>query len=187
MIEEVVLVDENDSPIGTVPKSQVHSENTPLHRAFSSFVFNSKGEVLLQQRSSKKKTWPLVWSNSCCGHPLPNEDREDGVVRRLKDELGLSVKRSDIVFMSHYRYCFTRFGIMENEICPIYVLFCDDTPSINPEEVESIKWMEWAKYVEETKTNPENWSEWCVEEVALLDSLNTFNSWYKELSTRVSN
>jgi isopentenyl-diphosphate delta-isomerase len=68
-IEEVVLVDEENNILGTMPKSLVHGEKTPLHRAFSAFIFNYDKKLLLQQRSHVKKTWPLAWSNSCCGHP----------------------------------------------------------------------------------------------------------------------
>lgn len=181
MIEEVVLVDENDVEIGRVPKAEVHGENTPLHRAFSSFIFNNKGEILLQQRSHVKKTWPLVWSNSCCGHPLPDEEREDAVVRRIDDELGIKITRPDVIFMSPYRYCFTRLGVTENEICPIYVVHCNDEPKINPDEVEATKWMSWEEYVKDTQNNPQDWSEWCVEEVALLNESEQFRNWYSRI------
>jgi isopentenyl-diphosphate delta-isomerase len=67
--ELVVLVDENNTVLGTMPKSEVHGAETPLHRAFSIFLFNAEKKLLLQQRSHVKKTWPLAWSNSCCGHP----------------------------------------------------------------------------------------------------------------------
>jgi len=89
-IELVVLVDDADTEIGTMPKSEVHTLDTPLHRAFSLFLFRkSDGKLLLQQRSHAKKTWPLVWSNTCCGHPGPGEERIDAVARRLGRELGM--------------------------------------------------------------------------------------------------
>ena len=181
-VEEVVLVDENDNEIGRVPKAEVHGIKTPLHRAFSSFIFNSNGQILLQQRSHKKKTWPLVWSNSCCGHPLPEETREHAVVRRIKDELGMDVSELNVKFMSPYRYCFSRFGVMENEICPIYVVHSDAEPHLNDDEVEQVKWMPWEEYVADTQNNPGEWSEWCVEEVAILDSSNMFGSWLESIS-----
>jgi isopentenyl-diphosphate Delta-isomerase len=168
--ELVVLVDEQNNVLGTTPKANVHSAQTPLHRAFSSFIFNRKGELLLQQRSHTKKTWPLVWSNSCCGHPAPGERNVDAAKRRLKDELGL--ESSDIREVAPYRYCFTRYGVMENEICPILVGTVDQEPVLNPNEVEAIRWMPWKDFVEEIHAHPENWSEWCVEEVAILESLD---------------
>jgi len=171
--EFVVLVDENNNQIGTMPKSEVHGLETPLHRAFSAFVFNSKGQILLQQRSHLKKTWPLVWSNSCCGHPLPDESNLDAAKRRLIDELGLNV--SQIEEVSPYRYCFTRFGVMENEICPILVGFTDQEPLINPEEVENTVWMDWEDFLKEIKNNQNGkWSEWCIEEAQILQQNHRF-------------
>jgi isopentenyl-diphosphate delta-isomerase len=166
--ELVVLVDESNTPIGTMPKSEVHGPNTPLHRAFSAFIFNSKGQILLQQRSHLKKTWPLVWSNSCCGHPLPDESNLSAAKRRLLDELGLKVTQIEEV--SPYRYCFTRFGVMENEICPILVGFTDLEPIPNPDEVENTVWMDWQDFLSEIKNNTDGkWSEWCVEESQILE------------------
>src|SRR5438067_12237108 len=89
MQEEVVLVNEQNEPVGTSEKLVTHNSQTPLHRGFSVFLFNTNGELLLQQRSSKKKTWPLVWSNSCCGHPQLNETSIDAAKRRLRHELGI--------------------------------------------------------------------------------------------------
>lgn len=89
MEELIVLVDENDQPIGVMPKSLVHGPNTPLHRGFSVYVFRPEGELLLQQRSFGKQTFPGVWSNSCCGHPGPGETPGQAAVRRARMELGL--------------------------------------------------------------------------------------------------
>ena len=165
--ELVVLVDENDQMIGTMAKALVHGAETPLHRAFSAFIFRvSDGQLLLQQRSHTKQTWPLVWSNSCCGHPGVAESTLEAVRRRLRDELGLTPLRLEVA--SPYRYCFTRDGVMENEICPIVVGTVDTEPTINPDEVEAIRWVDWKEFVKETQDHPERYSEWCVEEVAIL-------------------
>lgn len=183
MIQElVVLVDEMDNEIGTMLKSEVHGKKTPLHRAFSCFLFNSEGEILLQQRSSLKKTWPLVWSNSCCGHPLPGELRSEAVKRRLDDELNIEAK--DIRLVSSYRYCFSRFGVMENEICPIFIGFYEGDVDFNPDEVEEIKWMPFEDFVTETEINPQNWSEWCVEEVKILKNDTEFNLWLNKIKAQ---
>lgn len=172
--ELVVLVDENNNQIGTMPKSEVHGATTPLHRAFSAFIFNKNGQLLLQQRSHFKKTWPLVWSNSCCGHPLPDESNVDAAKRRLVDELGLEV--SQIEEVSPYRYCFTRFGVMENEICPILVGFTDQDPKPNPQEVENTIWMDWQYFLNEIKDNQNGkWSEWCIEEAQILQNNHRFH------------
>lgn len=171
MQELVVLVDEGNNVLGTMPKSEVHQEKTPLHRAFSSFIFRtSDGKFLLQQRSGKKKTWPLMWSNSCCGHPGPGESNVDAARRRLKDELGLDPIMLEEV--APYRYCFSREGVMENEICPIVVGFVDKEPTLNPDEVEAVRWVDWVEFIEETKRHPKRYSEWCVEETAILENDN---------------
>lgn len=165
--EMVVLVDEENRELGTMAKADVHGTTTLLHRAFSSFVFRASDKhLLLQQRSSRKQTWPFVWSNSCCGHPAPGESTIDAARRRLKYELGLSP-----VFLEEvapYRYCFTRDGVMENETCPILVGIVDDDPVINPDEVEAVRWREWNTFLEEIERDPTAYSEWCVEEARIL-------------------
>jgi len=168
MIEElVVLVDEQNNVLGTTPKQTVHGLSTALHRAFSAFIFNSKGEILLQQRSHLKQTWPLVWSNSCCGHPGPGESNIDTAKRRLSFELGLSVDFLEEV--APYRYSFSRFGVMENEICPIIVGFTDSLAIPNPDEVEAVEYKSWQEFLGEIRNDPDDkWSEWCKEEAEIL-------------------
>jgi isopentenyl-diphosphate Delta-isomerase len=166
-MELVVLVDEQNRVLGTMPKADVHGVTTPLHRAFSLFVFHSSDKhVLLQQRSSNKRRWPLVWSNSCCGHPGPSESSVNAAKRRLKYELGL-----DPEFLKEivpYRYCFTRNGIMENETCPILVGIVGHEPVINRDEVEAVQWRDWNAFLEDIERDPTSYSEWCVEEARIL-------------------
>lgn len=166
--DEVVLVDEQNQVLGTMPKSEVHGAKTPLHRGFSLFLFDRKGQLLLQQRSSKKKTWPLVWSNSVCGHPALNESNVEAAQRRLLFELGIHALHLEEV--APYRYSFVRDGVMENEICPILVGFSDEEPKLNREEVEATRWVEWKDFLEEIKTKPGTYSEWCEEEAHILVS-----------------
>lgn len=173
--EEVVLVDENNHVLGTMPKADVHGKDTPLHRAFSSFIFNSRGELLLQQRSHKKKTWPLVWSNSCCGHPGLDETNVDAARRRIKDELGMEADTIEEV--SPYRYSFTLDGVMENEICPILVGFTSSEPKINEDEVENTRWVDWNDFLDEIRYNRGVYSPWCIEEAEILEK----NGRFKEL------
>jgi isopentenyl-diphosphate Delta-isomerase len=167
--EHVVLVDDDDQVLGTAPKATVHQAITPLHRAFSAFLFNANNELLLQQRSSAKKTWPLMWSNSVCGHPSLGEETLDAVARRMQDELGL-VPMS-LWFASPYRYCFSKDGVMENEICPIFVGTVDTEPIPNPQEVEAVRWVGWQDFLAEIRKNPEGYSPWCVEEALILSTL----------------
>jgi isopentenyl-diphosphate delta-isomerase len=173
MQELVVLVDEQNNVLGTIPKAEVHGAQTPLHRAFSSFIFRqSDKKFLLQQRSGKKKTWPFMWSNSCCGHPGLDEANVDAARRRLKDELGLETLWLEEV--APYRYCFVRDGVMENEICPIVVGLTDQEPVLNPDEVEATRWVDWKEFVQEVKDHPERYSEWCVEETLILEQTPRF-------------
>ncbi len=187
MEELVVLVDEENNEIGTAEKSAVHTKNTPLHRGFSLFLFNGKGELLLTKRSSRKKTFPGVWTNTVCGHPGPGESAKDAALRRLKEELGM--KRSHLVRkqgealireVAPYRYRFAdRNGIVENEICPILVgylkpFITDTLPpgdyviSPDPNEVDDWRWMRWEEFLEEIKKNPEMYSPWSREESLIV-------------------
>lgn len=174
MNEHVVLVNEQNQVLGTTPKKTVHTKNTPLHRAFSVFIFrNSDKMLLLQQRSLKKNTWPGVWSNSCCGHPSLNETNLNATKRRIKYELGLNLSLLEEV--APYRYTFIKDNIMENEICPILIGLTNDEPNINKKEVEAIKWIKWEDFYKDTKVNSDNWSPWCCEEATILSQTNTFN------------
>jgi len=167
--EIVVLVDEQNRVLGTIPKSEAHRETTPLHRAFSTYIFRSRDkQLLIQQRSSKKKTWPLIWSNTCCGHPGLDESNVDAARRRLKHELDLQPTFLEEV--APYRYCVTKDGIMENEICPILVGVVEHEPAPHPDEVEAVQWIEWYSFLEHIKHNPTLFSEWCIEQAGILES-----------------
>lgn len=168
--EYVVLVDKHDREIGIRAKLDVHTDETPLHRAFSLFLFDSDNRLLLQQRAGIKKTWPLVWSNSCCGHPMPDESYQEAVIRRTRFELGIDVRQ--VYKISNYQYCFSKDGIVENEICPIFIGSYNGDVRPNPEEVESIRWIAWKNWVLETRRFPHRYSPWCVEETKIMDSMS---------------
>lgn len=166
--ELVVLVDDNDKQIGTELKSKVHTKNTPLHRAFSLFLFDEEGRILATQRSENKKTWPGVWSNSICGHPIPKESYENAIKRRLNEELGCGIK--NLKKVSDYRYKFEKDGVVENEICPVYMGEIDGDLSPNPKEIQAWGWFKWDDFVDELRLDDESkWSEWSKEEVFLID------------------
>lgn len=168
-IERVVLVDEKNHILGTMPKKEAHKRKTPLHRAFSVFIFNNKGELLLQKRSRHKKTWPGAWSNSCCGHPVLGEKNEEAAKRRIREELGLKVK--NIKEVAPYRYKFSKNGIMENEICPVFTVFLKNVPrkiKFDKKEVDEIRWVDWNEFLEEIKKYPKQYSPWCVEQAKIL-------------------
>lgn len=163
----IVLVDKDNKVLGTAPKLAAHSANTPLHRAFSLFLFNSRGELLLQQRSGKKKTWPLIWSNSCCGHPMLNESNAEAVKRRVEFELGIRLDDVEEI-LPNFSYKAEMNGIVENEICPVFVGFTDKKPAINKDEVENIRWVKWQDFLREINDHPGKYSIWCEQEAKLL-------------------
>jgi len=178
-MEEVVLVDKQNKVLGTAPKLATHNVNTPLHRGFSVFLFNSRGELLLQQRSHKKKTWPLVWSNSVCGHPMLNESNIDAAKRRLEFELGLDLDNVQEI-LPDFSYKAEMNGIVENELCPVMVDFTDEEPKPNSDEVEDVKWVNWQEFVDDVKNNPGKYSLWCEEETKLLEKDEEFLKLYKK-------
>lgn len=177
-LEHVVLVDNNNKVLGIAPKLATHNENTPLHRGFSLFLFDRKGNLLLQQRSKAKKTFPLIWSNTCCGHPKLDESSVEAAKRRLSYELG--IKDVDVYeVIPNYKYKVGMNGIYENEICPILVVFTDKKPSPNASEVEDTRWVKWEDFVKDVKGNPGKYSMWCEEETKLLEKNEKFLSLWR--------
>lgn len=171
--EHVVLVDEKNSILGVAPKIETHHSNTPLHRGFSLFLFNNEKKLLLQQRSSEKKTWPLVWSNSLCGHPQRNETIIKAVRRRLHYELGVTTAKLFLID-KNYRYRYEKDDIVENEICPILIGFCEQDIRINHNEIEQIQWVPWEKWLEEVRLHKEKYSPWSIDETTILKTNPTF-------------
>lgn len=181
MEEYVVLVNDQNKVLGTSEKLSTHYTNTPLHRGISVFIFNKEGNLLLQQRSHQKKTWPLVWSNTCCGHPKLEETSIETAKRRLAYELGIT-DAEIIVILPDYRYRFERQGIYENEFCPVMVGTTNQHPAINPDEVEAVKWIPWEQWLKEVENNPQGYSQWCVEETNLLKKNKEFHRFLKDVT-----
>ena len=171
------MVNEENVPLGTLPKPEVHSDHTPLHRGFSVFLFDAEGRVLLQQRSHHKRTWPLVWSGSCCGHPGPDESVEHAIRRRAEYELGITEIVDLVEMLPTFRYRCVRDGIVENEICPVWVGKISRELLPNPLEVESYVWESWDKLSARVAEQPGTYSEWCELEVAVLNTLPAFVSY----------
>lgn len=160
-LEEVVLLDPLGNEIGRADKAIVHTKNTPLHSAFSIFLFSPSGQMLVQQRAWSKKTWPGIWSNACCGHPLPGEALEAAAHRRLFDELGL--RNIDLTLaLPDFHYRAEYLGIVENEICPVLIGVCDTPTSPNPDEVAATGWIDWQPFAnnDDAYAHYAPWSKW---------------------------
>ncbi|HRI03602.1 MAG TPA: isopentenyl-diphosphate Delta-isomerase [Pyrinomonadaceae bacterium] len=170
----IVYVDEDNNAIGTAPKLAAHDGDTKRHRAFSIFLFNNKGELLLQQRALTKKTWPGVWSNSCCGHVMLHETTEAAAKRRLKYELGIAGVKLDVI-LPDFRYRAEKDGVVENEICPVLVGFTDALTARNSVEVNDVRWVGWEQFVKDVADPANGYSPWAREEVELLNADRRFN------------
>lgn len=168
MQELVVLVNDQNEEIGTMPKLEAHNVHTQLHRAFSCYVFNKEGKFLVTQRALIKKVFPGIWTNSCCGHPGPGEKIEDAIKRRLAFELDLEPEALRVV-LPDYRYRAKMNGIVENEICPVYTALVSNNPKPNPEEVENYEWVDWKVFLQRLKKTPKKYSPWCREQAELLN------------------
>jgi len=166
--EYIVLLDEALNEIGTAPKLASHHLHTPLHKAFSCYIFDENGRFLVTERAKSKKVWPGVWTNSVCGHPGPGESFEDAIARRAQDELGMTVQ--DIAcLLPDYRYTTPPYeGIIENEFCPVFAARLKTISSVNPAEVEDYVWMPWEDYVQDIEANPMKYSYWAKDQLKHL-------------------
>ena len=157
MEEFVILVDLDDQEIGKMEKMQAHVE-AKLHRAFSVFIFNSKGELLLQQRAFTKYHTPGLWTNTCCSHPRHGETTAEAAHRRMVEEMGFDCDFEE-VFSFHYKAKFSN-ELTEHEIDHVFVGFSDQAPVINPEEVAEYRYANMETLAKEIKDMPENFTIW---------------------------
>ncbi|MDT3369294.1 isopentenyl-diphosphate Delta-isomerase [Macellibacteroides fermentans] len=167
----VILVDENDNPIGTMPKMEAH-EKAMLHRAFSVFILNANDEVLLQQRANDKYHSAGLWTNTCCSHPHPGEDTLGAARRRLKEEMGMEADLQ-FVFKFMYKAPFDNL-LTEHEIDHVFIGKTNQLPVINPEEVASYKYMKPEDIKLDMEQNPQSYTVW----FRII-----FNEFYKEIFT----
>jgi isopentenyl-diphosphate Delta-isomerase len=160
--ELVVLLDENRLPCGTAAKQDVHDQNTPLHLAFSCYVFDRLGRVLVTRRALTKLTWPGVWTNSFCGHPAPGEDMVDALRRRGLWELGIELTNMD-QRLPHFAYrAVDSNGIVENEVCPVYTATTTDSVVPRQSEVCEYRWVSMPDLVSAAELTPWAFSPWLV-------------------------
>ncbi|MBM72511.1 MAG: isopentenyl-diphosphate delta-isomerase [Crocinitomicaceae bacterium] len=167
-LEEVILVDKNDVECGTMQKMEVHKNGGALHRAFSVFIFNTKGELLLQKRAEHKYHSGGLWTNTCCSHPRPGETTREAGNRRLVEEMGMDCKLIEL-FRFEYKAELNQ-GMTEWELDHVLLGLSDKVPQINKDEVAEYKYMSLDEIDHDLKINPQNYSEWfkiCFERVKL--------------------
>ena len=155
--EYVVLVDENDEPIGTMEKMEAHVKGV-LHSAFSVFIFNHKGELMLQQRALSKYHSPGLWTNTCCSHPREGEKPLDAAHRRMVEEMGFDCEFEE-AFTFTYKADVGQ-GLTEHEFDHVFIGHADKTPEINPEEVNDWKYMKLEDIKTDMKLNPSSYTVW---------------------------
>lgn len=165
--ESVVLLDEQGRAIGTADKREVHHADTPLHLAFSCYLFDDAGQVLVTRRALDKATFPGVWTNGCCGHPAPGEDLEDAVRRRVGQELGLRIEGLRLL-LPQFRYRAVMDGVVEHEMCPVFVASTSDEVRADPAEVAEVYWEPWVEFRRAVLAGEREVSSWCRDQVAQL-------------------
>lgn len=156
--EPLILVDEQDREIGHQDKLSCHSGSGILHRAFSLFIFNEKGELLLQQRSANKHLWPLYWSNSCCSHPRRGETMEEAIHRRSQQELGIKT-HFQYLYKFKYQVPFLEIGA-EHELCWVFVGSSSSPVRVNENEVAGWRYTSAGALEKEMQTSPQNFTPW---------------------------
>lgn len=158
-MEHVVLVDANDTEIGTMEKIEAHEKGL-LHRAFSLFIVNNKGEMLLQQRAECKYHSPDLWTNACCSHPRLGEDISSAVVRRAKEELNISIEPA-FLFTFTYKAGFSN-GLIEHEFDHVFVSEFQEDFIPNPDEVKAYKYMNIEDILKDVECNPDAYTPWFI-------------------------
>lgn len=154
---KVILVDEYDQPIGEMDKMEAHQKGV-LHRAFSVFLFNQTGKMLIQQRAYHKYHGGGLWTNACCSHPQLGEDTMDSAIERLQFELGIycDIKKA---FSFSYKASVEN-GLIEHEFDHVFVGSTDAEPQPNPREVQNFKWVDMKTLDEDIKANPNAYTYW---------------------------
>lgn len=157
MEEFVVLVDQDDQKLGLMEKQQAHITGL-LHRAFSVFIFNSKGELMIQQRAASKYHSPTLWTNTCCSHPRDKETYEEAAHRRLQEEMGFDCEleyKFNFIYKAHLEN-----DLIEHELDHVFIGTFDEEPKLNPEEVMAYRWVELDDLKKDIDKNPQNYTAW---------------------------
>lgn len=155
-MEKVILVNKKDEEVGVEEKIKAHKEGK-LHRCFSIFIFNSKGELLIQQRAKSKYHSALLWSNTCCSHPRPNEKLIEAAKRRLKEEMGIATNLKEIL---SFIYKAKVGDLIEHEFDHIFLGKFNGKPNSDPNEVENWQWISPKELKKDIKKNPKKYTPW---------------------------
>ena len=156
--EALILVDTDDMEIGSMSKADCHDGEGVLHRAFSVFLFDERGRLLLQQRAAGKRLWPLYWSNTCCSHPRRGEVIDEAADRRLEDELHTRANL-EFVYKFVYQAAFDDLG-SEHELCHVFLGAITDPPTPNHTEIAALKYLSPAELEREFVTNGDAYTPW---------------------------
>lgn len=156
--EPLILVDDQDREIGYQDKLHCHTGRGTLHRAFSLFLFNDAGELLLQQRSINKQLWPLYWSNSCCSHPRRGETMASAIMRRAQQELGV-VTEFQYLYKFKYQAPYKNIGA-EHELCWVFVGHSAGAIQVNENEIASWRFISAMDLEKEMQETPDHFTPW---------------------------
>ncbi|MNZ74196.1 Isopentenyl-diphosphate Delta-isomerase [compost metagenome] len=164
--EHVILVNDQGEVVGTQEKYAAHTSHTSLHLAFSSWLFNDRGQCLVTRRALSKIAWPGVWTNSVCGHPQIGETTEQAITRRCRFEIGVELAQLTPI-AADFRYCeIDPSGIVENEICPVFAAQIISPLKVNPDEVMDYRWVDLTSLLPALEATPWAFSPWMVSEAA---------------------
>lgn len=169
--DHVILMHEDGTPRALAPRATVHTASTELHLAFSCHLVRADGTVLLTRRALSKRTWPGVWTNSFCGHPRQGETMPEALARHAQHELGLEIHSVREV-LPDFRYrAVDASGIVENEICPVFIAETDGEPRPHPEEVAELRWVEPEALHSLVELAPWALSPWSIRQLPALRGL----------------
>lgn len=170
--DTVVLVDSQDRETGILGKLEAHSGQGTLHRAISVFLTDENGLVLMHKRHPDKLVWGGYWSNSCCTHPFVGETTMDCAVRRVREELGLTVELT-FHFKLQYQATFS-VDYSEHELVSVYTGIAKGECLVDPLEISELCWLTTDKLDRELRTNPNHYTPWCILEWKELRARNIF-------------
>lgn len=168
--EMLILVDANDVEIGFMSKAEAHRGHGHLHRAFSVFIFDEQGRVLVQQRAASKRLWPSYWSNACCSHPRQNEAIEAAVNRRLEEELGIRCQL-DFLFKFKYQAQFDVDGA-ENEMCSVFTGRSGESPQFNRREISAVRYLHPSALDREVEAADGKFTPWFLQEWSRIRTMD---------------